>query len=415
MNGTRDTTRTLRNDRPDRRSRRIARSLALVLAVALDSVPLADAGTLAEGAGSGATAAPSGASTFMSAWRTAGWPMLAGLGLAAVLAGAATARRPRGGPDMLTLYGEPIMQATAAPDPLPVVAFDRASVGETSEPPYAPAGHDARAYLALQHVDLAIDALRRHVDGEGETTPAAWLMLLDLYRTHGREAAFNELAVRFHHRFNAQIPRWDQFPFDGAPGLEAFPRLIREISQSWGTHECRRLLDRLLYDNRGGSRSGFTLNAYNDLLALRRLSDEVIDTIELDLTEEAMLRCAFAVAEDAASPPRTDDPIRASVDSAPRAGDSDEPLAVELRAQLENDLRDDDDARTALEIEHPALAGMLSREWGNSMLAARLCTILVRGADPGRPLSPAAAAELMMLATIANDLAGCTPADTAHA
>ena len=56
------------------------------------------------------------------------------------------------------------------------------------------------------------------------------------------------------------------------------------------------MLERLLYDNRGAQRKGFTLNAYNDLIALRRAADAVLDTIEQDLAEEAKVRSAFASA-----------------------------------------------------------------------------------------------------------------------
>ena len=88
---------------------------------------------------------------------------------------------------------------------------------------------------------------------------------------------------------------WDGFPPGrDDPGLEAYPRLIKEITLSWGTHEGRRLLERLLYDNRGSQRKGFTLNAYNDLIALRRAADAVLETIEQDLAEEAQVRSAFA-------------------------------------------------------------------------------------------------------------------------
>jgi hypothetical protein len=279
----------------------------------------------------------------------------------------------------------------------------------TPELPHATA--EAHAYLALYHVDLAIGVLRDHVDREPRAMPVAWLMLLDLYRTHGREQAFRELADRFHERFNAQTPEWDRYPpCASEPGLEAFPRLIKEISLCWGTHECRRLLDRLLHDNRNGSRLGFTLSAYNDLLALRRLSDELLTTIEEDFAEEAKLRSAFAsatvglAAADAAAGERRRD------GNADRPGSRSEPaaLATELVSQLEDDLRRGGDTRSALEIEHPALASMLTREWGNSALAAQLCRILAQAAESTQPLSPQAASDLQILGLVAAEHANRT-------
>ncbi len=346
-------------------------------------------------------------------------PMLAGLGLLAVAAGAATVRRPRSharGAYGVAIPSDRLLLLTVAPEPAPQSTSHGPSMMATAEemhepePPHATA--EARAYLALHHVDLAIGVLRDHVDREARAMPVAWLMLLDLYRTHGREQAFRELADRFHQRFNAQTPEWGHYPPDvSEPGLEAFPRLIKEISLCWGTHECRRLLDRLLHDNRNGRRLGFTLNAYNDLLALRRLSDDLLTTIEADFAAEATLRSAFANATaDLAPAERVLGAERRGGNSGSGASSDELPaLATELVSQLEDDLRNGGDARSALEIEHPALAGMLAREWGNSALAARLCTILAQGAESSaQPLSPQAAADLETLGLVAAELANRT-------
>jgi hypothetical protein len=188
----------------------------------------------------------------------------------------------------------------------------------------------AHACLALEHVDLAIGVLRRHLDAEPRPMPAAWVMLLDLCRTHGRETAFREAAVEFHRRCNVCAPEWERYPPDRRePGLEAFPRVLRELTLAWGTHECRRLLDRLLYDNRGGERRGFTMNAYNDLIALRRMAGAVLDTIERDFAEESKVRGAHAQARAEADAEAGDEPpLPASA----------APLARELESQLEADL-----------------------------------------------------------------------------
>ena len=223
--------------------------------------------------------------------------------------------------------------------------------------------------------------------------PAVWLMLLDLCRTHGREQTFAEIALEFHRRFNVCMAAWDRFPPSrDDPGLEAYPRLVKLITQSWGTHEGRRLLDRLLYDNRNGNRRGFTLNAYNDLIALRRAADAVLTSIEADLAEEAKVRSAFAVANG-----EVDD-----LPKPPAAADS--PLVRELESNLEDDLRAGVAPQSALEREQPALVGMLAREWGNAALAARLCEMLARGGDGTHPLSKEAAEELELLRHMAERL-----------
>lgn len=204
------------------------------------------------------------------------------------------------------------------PNGVPAVPAERAAEG--------PGTH---TILALEHVDLAIEGLRRHLGTEARPIPAAWMMLLDLCRTHGREQAFREVAEAFHERCNVCTPAWERYPPDRRePGLEAYPRIVRELTLAWGTHECRRLLDRLLYDNRSGERSGFTLNAYNDLAALRRAAGDVLDTIEQDLVEESKVRGAHAREQVA---------VDASDEPPPLAPDA-TPLARELECQLDADL-----------------------------------------------------------------------------
>ena len=53
-------------------------------------------------------------------------------------------------------------------------------------------------------------------------------MLLDLYRRHGKEKEFRQLAEEFHLHFNAQTPLWDHFAGndDADAGLEAFPHVV---------------------------------------------------------------------------------------------------------------------------------------------------------------------------------------------
>ena len=253
----------------------------------------------------------------------------------------------------------------------------------------------SRIFLALQHVDLSIDVLRRHLAQETRPMPAAWVMLLDLCRTHSREGAFRDIAADFHARFNVAAPSWENYPPDrGEPGLEAYPRIVKELTLCWGTHECRRLLDRLLFDTRSGGRRGFTLNAYNDLIALRRAADVVLDTIEQDFAEESKVRDAYA---RAGAEPGTAD----------SGGDSlqPSPLVRDLESQCDTDLRERSGEKSALESEHPALVDAMTREWRNAALAGRLAELLARSDEAAQPLSGDARAEVTLLHDMAQRLA----------
>ena len=303
-------------------------------------------------------------------------------------------------PELAPIASPVPLQAAAGTDPelARIVGIARAAPAAAAgaQPPdQVGAPPDGmQPFLALHHVDLSIDVLRRHLAAEARPMPAVWVMLLDLSRTHGREQVFREIAAEFHHRFNVCAPSWDGYPPDRSePGLEAYPRIVRELTQTWGTHECRRLLDRLLYDNRRGGRRGFTMNAYNDLIALRRAAGVVLETIEQDYAEESKVRGAYrqaAVENDAADEPAP--PTAAS------------PLVRDLESQLDADLSEHDDARSALEQEHPALADALAREWGNAALASRLGEMLSRGTE-GVQLSGQAQDDVELLRSMAQRLA----------
>lgn len=381
----------------------------------------------------------------------ASWAALAALGLAAVAVAAFTLRRSRGtGPGardelddkplgrfigappdnhVQPMSGIATKSASPAPDGMPAAVRTRRSLRQVPLVAAEDGGRDVRAaaddaaydtgdtdtqpdaagsaagrvpadasqlFLALHHVDLSIDVLRRHLDAETRPMPAVWVMLLDLCRTHGREAAFRDIAAAFHARFNVCAPAWDTYPPDRSePGLEAYPRIVRELTLAWGTHECRRLLDRLLYDNRGGGRRGFTMNAYNDLIALRRAADSVLQTIEQDFAEEAKVRDCYArAANDALSDPLALPGIAAA-----------SPLVRDLETQCDADLLARSGTESALEQEHPALAATLAREWGNAGMAGRLCEMLARHRDGAAPLSNEAAEDVEMLRAMAQRLA----------
>jgi len=185
---------------------------------------------------------------------------------------------------------------------------------------------EAGVYLAFNRVDRAIEVLQQHIRKAAGSLPAAWLMLLDLYRKEGRDKDFRELAQDFHLRFNAAVPAWDDFPQQDQRdlGLEAFPHIVRQLVSSWGTVECRALLDRLLHDNRDGRRTGFSLPAYEDILFLRQLAEQ--------LSGDA---AAAAAARRAARPATAAGTVAAAV--APMAANR-LPLALDLELELDKDM-----------------------------------------------------------------------------
>jgi hypothetical protein len=185
-------------------------------------------------------------------------------------------------------------------------------LGVDVEPPAAPdwQAHAARAQatqaakpndratinapLALAHVDRATEILHQHVRGESSSV-AGWLMLLELYRTHGRQQAFAALAKEFGERFRATETRVpDSVRRGGADGgLEAFPPVMKLVTMLWGTQECRDLLDRLQRDRSEGRRLALSRAAYIDIATLAHLLDTLLCELEADRVEEAKVRAAW--------------------------------------------------------------------------------------------------------------------------
>lgn len=142
---------------------------------------------------------------------------------------------------------------------------------------------EAQVYVDLGRNDQAIEILRDHIENQqGERdSPAAWLMIFDLYRRTNNRAGYDELAPKFRTHFNGRMPDWDSYGHELAldDGLEAFPHLVAVLQRDWGTSEARKFLEELLYDNRGGSRLGFSLAAYRDILLLLQVH-EAFDSLE---------------------------------------------------------------------------------------------------------------------------------------
>jgi hypothetical protein len=170
---------------------------------------------------------------------------------------------------------------------------------------------EAGVYLAFNRVDRAIEVLRDHIRSQSRSLPAAWLMLLDVYRSTGRQAEFHELAGEYHRQFNAQAPQWNDDtataqPAD--PGLESFPHVMNQLVNLWGKPECKEFLELLLYDNRDGRRAGFSPSAYNDILLLRQIADPTANQDDAHEFGGQHLRPAWAAAGGNAAPPPAPSP-----------------------------------------------------------------------------------------------------------
>lgn len=135
----------------------------------------------------------------------------------------------------------------------------------------------------------AMSLLARHIRETEKPGPSVWLMLLELYQSTGRQAQYNALADGFRTLFNADVPPWATSASSAARDLESYPQVIKRVRETWPGSECRTYLEGLLTDDRGGSRQGFTLTAYRELLllveileGLAQLRQETRDQTEIE-------------------------------------------------------------------------------------------------------------------------------------
>jgi hypothetical protein len=138
----------------------------------------------------------------------------------------------------------------------------------------------ANVYAKLGHHEQAIAVLREYVDQQGMVSPGPLLMLLDLYREGGNHAEYDRLSSQLKSQYNVRAPSWEEAAEDrqdsGDPGLEAFPHIVSKLVKLWGTRACLNYMQTLLVDTRGGTRVGFNLATYFDILFLMRILDEVL-------------------------------------------------------------------------------------------------------------------------------------------
>lgn len=134
---------------------------------------------------------------------------------------------------------------------------------------------EADVYFSLGRPDEAITLLKDYIafnpqlGRHPESRAKPWIKLLEIYHSTKARAAFEELATRYHQKFNVRKPTWDTIQDNPASGdLEQFPHLIGLITSTWNSPSCKQYLQELISDNREGNRSGFSAGVFDDVLML---------------------------------------------------------------------------------------------------------------------------------------------------
>lgn len=125
----------------------------------------------------------------------------------------------------------------------------------------------AEFYASIGENDQAIEILQAHIAEHENSSPLAYVELLQLLFRLGRMDAYEEVRQQFQKHFNVHIPDFLGFSRKGCDLWSAHPDVLAQIEALWPTDEVQELLRNLiLRKNEAAQR--FDLAAFDELLML---------------------------------------------------------------------------------------------------------------------------------------------------
>lgn len=125
----------------------------------------------------------------------------------------------------------------------------------------------AEFYASIGENDQAIEILQAHIAEHENSSPLAYVELLQLLFRLGRMDAYEEVRQQFQKHFNVHIPDFLGFSRKGHDLWSAHPDVLAQIEALWPTDEVQELLRNLiLRKNEAAQR--FDLAAFDELLML---------------------------------------------------------------------------------------------------------------------------------------------------
>jgi pilus assembly protein FimV len=133
----------------------------------------------------------------------------------------------------------------------------------------------AEAWMALNDPHKVLELLDPFSAVEHPESPLPWLCLLEVYRTLGQQDKYEAILERITSRFNVRLAPWDKEADSEPPkSLADYPHISETILSLWeNTGEAVAYMKQLQRDNRHGTRAGFDLPVYRDILKLISLAE----------------------------------------------------------------------------------------------------------------------------------------------
>ena len=158
--------------------------------------------------------------------------------------------------------------SVSAPAPLQSPATASASLHIVNPEELFDIQQQAEFFISVGEHQQAIEVLKNHIAEHRETSPLAYLELLQLYHTLSRVDEFAQLRAQFMQFFNAQVPEFSSFHRTGRM-LYHYTDALADIEAEWTSPEVLGLLEKFLFRRTGAEAvEPFDLAAYDDLLLL---------------------------------------------------------------------------------------------------------------------------------------------------
>lgn len=171
---------------------------------------------------------------------------------------------------------DPAADASAGLRPGTVTLREHATGHGTAIEEYKSAVELADIMVSFGRVQGAAETLAEFVRSNPREAVTPWLKLLEVYRTAGLRAEFDTIARELNKTFNVNAVDWDNYQIllASQTSLEDLPHISEALQKSWRTPACQRYLQRLLRDNRDGTRIGFPFPVIDEILTLSAILED---------------------------------------------------------------------------------------------------------------------------------------------
>jgi FimV-like protein len=164
------------------------------------------------------------------------------------------------------------------------------------------------AWTALNEPHKVLELLKPFSEVDHPQSPLPWICLLDVYRALGDREKYESIHRRIRKLYNVRLTGWEERTPQGAPKtLADFPHVTERIMALWESDDIKAYLDSLLHDHRDGTRDGFDLPVYRDILKLLALLDDPACRANRKVMDKRVYAILFSppVPAAAASVPQT--------------------------------------------------------------------------------------------------------------